>query len=348
MKALPAHQQETSQSGTSQETQENTKQIRNAIDAAVAKKEDKLRNVSQIQMPDNTKTIHLNSPCQGILNNLKPSCKEIESCSSEKNDATFKEGTNVSTKIVEAERSFEDASVPCSPLLDGNSESVHQNSIASSKVRQMINKPRKHSTLLKDEGTVVSAINKAKVRCITSIDAVTKSKPKPYFHQQATVKVNKSAPSRNESTSNAASVINRQTTEPHSSFSRLCVLSERGRLVSSSSRSSIRKGKANPNSNSQHSRTEVETNILVRIPKVQVTRLVSSASSSCTRKAEAKPSSNSKYSRNKLETMLPVLSTSAKSTSKNIALTDGFINLAHDTRSSFIHSSLPLTLFSMY
>ena len=145
MKALSAHQQETSQSGPSQETQENTTLIGNGIDAAVAKKEDKLSSASQIQILDNNKTIHLNS------NNLKPSCKEAEICSSGNNDTTIKEGTNVPTNIVETENSFEEASVPYSPLLTGNSKSVQQSSIASSKVRQTINNPRKHGTVLKDK-----------------------------------------------------------------------------------------------------------------------------------------------------------------------------------------------------
>ncbi|XWS24705.1 hypothetical protein CRYUN_Cryun27aG0006200 [Craigia yunnanensis] len=335
MKALSAHQQETSQSGPSQETQENTTLIGNGIDAAVAKKEDKLSNASQIQILDNTNTIHLNS------NNLKPSCKEVESCSSGNNDATIKEGTNVSANIVEAENSFEEASVPYSALLDGNSKSVQQNSIATSKVRQIINNPRKHGTILKDKdkGTVASAINKTKVRSITTKDDVMKSKPKPSFHQKATVKVNKGVPSRKESTSNAVRNINRHITEPHSSFPRLCVLSARGRLVPSSSSSRIRKAEAKPSSNSQHSRTKLETKLLIQIPNIQVTRLESSASSSSIRKAESKPSSNSQHSRNKLETRLPVLSRSAKSISKNIALTDGLRNKAHDRRKSSEWSS---------
>ena len=170
--------------------------------------------------------------------------------------------------------------------------------------------------------------------------------------------------------------INRQITEPHSSFPRLCVLLARGRLVSSSSSSSIRKAEAKPSSNSQHSRTKLETKLLIQIPNIQVTRLESSASSSSIRKAESKPSSNSQHSRNKLETRLPVLSRSAKvdqvahvnllllvilspkvfltgtcihlqSSSKNIALTDGLRNMAHD-RSSLIHNPLPLTLFFAY
>ncbi|XP_022773552.1 protein WVD2-like 7 isoform X2 [Durio zibethinus] len=328
MKELPAHQQETCRSDPSQETQENTTLIGNGIDAAVAEKEDKLSNVSQIQILDNAKAIHLNP------NNLKPSCKEAESCSSGNNHATIKEGPNVSTNIVEAENYFGEASVPCSPLLDGNSESVQQNSIAFGKMSQTINEPRKHGTLLEDKGTVAFVINKAKVSSITTKDAVMKSKPKPCFQQQATVKVNKSVPSRKKSTSNAVGNINRQITEPHSSFPRLCVLSARGRVVSSSSSSSIRKAEAKPSSNSQHSRTKLETKLLIQIPNVQVTRLASSTSTSSIRKAESKPSSNSQHSRNKLETRLPVLSRSAKSISENIALTDGLRNMAHDGRKS--------------
>ena len=147
VKALPAYQQETS---PSQETQENTL-IGNVIGVAVPKKEDKLSSVSQIQNSDNTKTSHLYSPCQGILNNLKPSCKKVESCSCENNDASKTEGMNISIIIVETENYFEEASDPYSPLLDGNSRNFQQNSLVSNKVRQTINKPRKHDTLLKDK-----------------------------------------------------------------------------------------------------------------------------------------------------------------------------------------------------
>ncbi|XVF63403.1 hypothetical protein PTKIN_Ptkin09bG0084800 [Pterospermum kingtungense] len=182
MKALAADQQKTSRFDSSQETWGNTTLQGNGIDAAVAKREKKLSNASQIQNSDDTKSIHLNS------NNLKPSCKEVESCSSGSNEATMKGVTDVPTDIVEVGNSFEKASVLYSPLLDENSKSAKQNAIASSKVRQSINKLRKHGTVLKNKGTLSSATNKAKVCSITTSDAGMKSKLNLSFHQQAHVK----------------------------------------------------------------------------------------------------------------------------------------------------------------
>lgn len=103
MKALPAaHQRETTL-------------LRNGIDAAVAKKEEKLSNASQIQ----TK-IHLNS------NNSKQCCKKVESCSRGSND-------NEAMRLV------------------GNSKRDEQKTIASSKVLQSINNLRKYGTALKNK-----------------------------------------------------------------------------------------------------------------------------------------------------------------------------------------------------
>lgn len=125
-------------------------------------------------------------------------------------------------------------------------------------------------------------------------DAGLKSKLKPSFRQQAPVKVNKTIPPRKESTSNTARKFNRQITEPHSSFPRKAEVIK-------------------PSSNSQHSRTKLETKLLIKVPNVQLTKLTtSSASRCCIRKTGTRSNSNSQHSRNKTEKKLPVLSRISK------------------------------------
>ncbi|KAH1032197.1 hypothetical protein J1N35_044371 [Gossypium stocksii] len=88
------------------------------------------------------------SDSQGISNNMEPCCQE--------------------------------ASVSHPPLSEGNTKCTQQKSIASSKVKQIINKTIKHGNEVKDKATVASAItNKAKVCSITTKVAVMKSKPNP-------------------------------------------------------------------------------------------------------------------------------------------------------------------------
>ncbi|KAB1995081.1 hypothetical protein ES319_D13G137300v1 [Gossypium barbadense] len=216
VEALPAHQQNTRQYGPSQETQENSKLRGIGFNDAVAEKEDKPSNASQIQISDS----------QGISNNMEPCCQEVKNCSTENNDATIEEGMKVYRNTVEVENSFEEASVSHPPLSEGNPKCAQRKSIASSKVKQIFNKTIKHGNKVKDKGTVASAItNKAKVCSITTKVAVMKSKPNPSLRQQASVKVNKSVPSTIESTPNAVRNISRQTTEPHSSLPRLSGLS---------------------------------------------------------------------------------------------------------------------------
>ncbi|MBA0699311.1 hypothetical protein Goari_000959, partial [Gossypium aridum] len=216
VEALPAHQQNTRQYGPSQETQENSKLRGIGFNDAVAEKEDKPSNASQIQISDS----------QGISNNMEPCCQEVKNCSTENNDATIEEGMKVCRNTVEVENSFEEASVSHPPLSEGNPKCAQRKSIASSKVKQIFNKTIKHGNKVKDKGTVASAItNKAKVCSVTTKVAVMKSKPNPSLRQQASVKVNKSVPSTIESTPNEVRNIRRQTIEPHSSLPRLSGLS---------------------------------------------------------------------------------------------------------------------------
>ncbi|MBA0788133.1 hypothetical protein Gotri_027385, partial [Gossypium trilobum] len=159
VEALPAHQQNTRQYGPSQETQENSKLRGIGFNDAVAEKEDKPSNASQIQISDS----------QGISNNMEPCCQEVKNCSTENNDATIEEGMKVCRNTVEVENSFEEASVSHPPLSEGNPKCAQRKSIASSKVKQIFNKTIKHGNKVKDKGTVASAItNKAKVCSITT------------------------------------------------------------------------------------------------------------------------------------------------------------------------------------
>ncbi|XP_039068810.1 uncharacterized protein DDB_G0271670-like [Hibiscus syriacus] len=273
-----AHQQQTNQSGPSQDTKDGAKEEGNGTDAAVVEKERKLSNAKQIQIPDSL----------GILNNsdILPSYQEAKDSSTENNDATIKEGTN----MVPLEDSFEEASVSHPPLPEGNPRGVEKKSIASGEGKETTNGTTQHSSVLKDvlkdKGNVVPAIkNKAKVLNITK-DVGTKSKPNSSLCRQAIVKVSKSVISGKENTPNAVRTISGQITGSRSSLPRLSGPSKRGSLVSSSSSTSIIKTEAKPLSK----RTKQKTELPVQIPRAKVTRLVSSSSISSFKKTEAKPS----------------------------------------------------------
>ncbi|KAK8591812.1 hypothetical protein V6N13_031840 [Hibiscus sabdariffa] len=303
---------------------ENAKEEGNGTDAAVTV------NANQVQV----------SGSLGILNNKEPSCQEVEDCSTEDNDATIKEGTEVCSNIVPVENSFEEASVSHPPLPEGNPRCVERKSIASSKVKQTTNGTEKHGTVLKDKGNIPSAINtKAKVHSITTQDG-TKSKPNPSLCQQASVKVNKSVISGKENTPNGVGSISRQITGSHSSIPRLSGLSKSCSLGTSSSSSSIRKTEAKPFLR----RGKLETDLPMKIPGAKVTRPGSSSSSSSIKKTEAKPSLKRTGQEKELPVQVPstqVTRLGSSSSSSSIRKTEGKASLKRTKQEKELLAQIP-------